>query len=144
VGAEATDPSAFERDHRRAEGSSDATVDAVGKVSEGFEWIERARGHLYEFHHLMGHADGLFDEAATALDAAGHPREAEAFRGRVVGRDILEGQWSFQVVEEYDRRYYEVVRDAHLAVRDALSEGRPHVFEAEMKAARRADPRNAI
>ncbi|MCW2843460.1 MAG: hypothetical protein JWN22_1376, partial [Nocardioides sp.] len=44
-------------DHRRPEGVDDATVDALGKVSEALEAIEVARGHLYAFHRLSGTAD---------------------------------------------------------------------------------------
>ena len=35
------------------------TVDAVGKASEALEYVERARGHLYAFHQLIGRADFL-------------------------------------------------------------------------------------
>ena len=48
--------------HRRPPGADDATVEAVGKVSEALEWVERARGRLYDFHQMMGHADALFGE----------------------------------------------------------------------------------
>ncbi|MGH3581672.1 MAG: hypothetical protein ACRDUB_08785, partial [Mycobacterium sp.] len=58
--------------HARPEGVSDDTVEAVGKVSEALEYVERARGHLYSFHQLMGHADLLLGEAADALRDAGH------------------------------------------------------------------------
>ena len=32
------------------------TIDAVGKASEALEYVERARGHLYAFHQLIGRA----------------------------------------------------------------------------------------
>src|SRR5436190_24214227 len=35
------------------------TVDAVGKATEALEYVERARGHLYAFHQLIGRADAL-------------------------------------------------------------------------------------
>jgi hypothetical protein len=38
--------------------------------------------------------------------------------------------------------YYGPVRKANEDVRDALMDGKPHVYEAELKATRRADPRN--
>jgi hypothetical protein len=47
----------------RPEGVDDATVEAVGAVSEALECVERARGDLYSFHQLMGHADLLLGEA---------------------------------------------------------------------------------
>ena len=57
--------------YARPAGVDDAIVEATGKLSEALEWVERARGHLYEFHQLMGHADLLLDEAVEALEAAG-------------------------------------------------------------------------
>ena len=41
---------------------TDETIAAVGKVSEALEYVERARGHLYSFHQLMGHADLLLGD----------------------------------------------------------------------------------
>lgn len=43
-----------DRDHQRPEGVDDATVAAAGKLAEALEWIERARGRLYDFHQLVG------------------------------------------------------------------------------------------
>ena len=45
----------------------DALVEAIGKASEALEYVEQARGHLYEFHQLMGHADLEFGNAADLL-----------------------------------------------------------------------------
>ncbi len=123
--------------HRRPDGASDALVEAVGKVSEALEWVERARGHLYELHQQMGHADLLFGEAADALEEAGATRQAELLRAEVVGRNILDGRWTFQVVEEFDDGYYAAIRAAEAQVRDDLMDGRRHVFEGEMKERRR-------
>src|SRR5918996_1195686 len=47
------------------------TVDAVGKATEALEYVERARGHLYAFHQLIGRADLLFEEAPAAWLAPG-------------------------------------------------------------------------
>ena len=51
----------------RAEQVSDTTAEAAGKVSEALEYVERARGHLYSFHQLIGHADLVLGEAVDAL-----------------------------------------------------------------------------
>ena len=123
--------------YARPEQTDDATVEAVGKVTEAFEWIERARGRLYDFHQLVGHADGLLGEAADALDAAGHAKQARRVRDEVVGRNVLEGRWTFQVVDEFDDRYWEPFRAVEREIREDLTDGRRHVFEAEMKEGRR-------
>ena len=123
--------------HRRPAGVSDETVSAVGKLTEALEWVERARGHLYDFHQMMGHADLLFGDAADELARSGHGEEAEQIRSEVVGRNALEGRWSFQIVEEFDGLYWMPVREQERWVTQRLLAGRRHVFEAEMKLARR-------
>jgi len=50
----------------------DATVEAVGAVSEALECVERARGDLYSFHQLIGHADLLLGDACDKLRNAGY------------------------------------------------------------------------
>jgi hypothetical protein len=125
----------------RPPGVSDATVEATGKLSEALEWVERARGHLYEFHQLMGHADLTFGEAADLLAAAGHDAAAALVLGDVVGRNVLDGRWTFQIVEEFDDDYYQPVAAVERQVRDTLVAGRRHVFEAELKDARRSRSR---
>lgn len=125
--------------HARPAGVDDATVQAVGRVTEALEWVERARGRLYDAHQLIGHADALLGEAADALEAAGHPHEAGRLREEIVGRNVLDGRWTFQVVEEFDDLYWGPFREAERAVREELTDGRRHVHEAEMKEARRTD-----
>jgi hypothetical protein len=124
--------------HRRPSGTSDATVEAVGKLTEGLEWVERARGHLYELHQLLGHADLTFGDAVEALRDAGHDDEADLVATEVVGRNVLPGRWTFQVVEEFEDTYWEPVREVERRVRGQLVAGRRHVFESEMKEDRRS------
>lgn len=123
-----------ESNHQRPRGVSDATVEAVGQVTAALEWVERARGHLYEFHQQMGHADHALSEAADALEHAGHGAIAQRIRNQTVGRNVIDGRWTFQIVEEFDDGYYAGFRDQERRVRDELLGGRRHVFEAEMKA----------
>jgi hypothetical protein len=115
----------------------DETVAAVGKVSEALEFVERARGHLYSFHQLMGHADLLLGEACDALDDAGHREVASRLRTELVGRNVLHGRWTFQVVEEFDDGYWSEFRAQERRVRDELQRGERHVHEARMKETRR-------
>ena len=126
---------------RRAEGISDETVEAVGSVSEALEYVERARGHLYSFHQLMGHADLLLGEACDKLRAAAHEAVAQRLETDLVGRNVLYGRWTFQVVEEFDDLYWSVFREHERSVREELQQGARHVFEAEMKEKRRTTGR---
>ncbi len=124
--------------HQRPDGVDDDTVAAVGKLSEALEKVEEARGLLYAFHRLCGSADLSLGEAVAELRASGHAAPAELLERELVGRNILEGRWSFQVVEEYDDTYWSVFRDLERRVRVDLMSGRRHVFEAEMKEDRRS------
>ncbi|AQA03451.1 hypothetical protein BVC93_14705 [Mycobacterium sp. MS1601] len=126
---------------RRPPGVDDATVEAVGKLSEALETVERARGALYTFHQLMGHADGQVGEACAQLRAAGHIDIADELDADLVGRNVLAGRWTFQVVEEYDDVYWTVFREHEKAVRRELTGGVRHVYEAEMKQVRRTPGR---
>lgn len=126
-------------EHRRPEGVSDATVAAVGKLSEALECIEYARGHLYGFHRLSGTADLTLGEAVDQLREAGHPELADKLAAELVGRNVIEGRWTFQIVEEYDDTYYSAFKELEQQVRQELVAGRRHLFEAEMKEDERTD-----
>jgi hypothetical protein len=120
-------------EHVRPEGVSDQTVEALGKLSEALEVIEDARGSLYRFHRLTGTADLAIGEAVELFRAAGHAELADRLDREIVGRNVLEGRWTFQVVEEYDDGYYAALKAAEQGARDELVGGRKHLFEAEMK-----------
>lgn len=124
---------------RRPDGVDDATVEAVGKLREYYEWVLRARGRLYDFHQMMGHADAKLGEAVELLEEAGHEQLATGIRHELLGRNVVPGQWSFEVVESYDHTYHDVAARWDQRVRDELMDGRLHVHEAEMKADRRTD-----
>jgi hypothetical protein len=124
--------------YARPKGVDDATVEAVGAVSEALECVERARGELYSFHQLMGHADLLLGEACDKLREAGHQAVADRLENEVVGRNVLYGRWTFQIVEDFDDNYWSVFRKQEKRVREDLQVGRRHVFEAEMKERRRS------
>lgn len=123
--------------HARPDGVDDAAVEASGKVSEAYEWIVRARGHLYDFHQMMGTADATLGEGVDLLRAAGHDELADRLSREWVGRNVLPDRWTFEVVEAFDDTYLEVATALEREVRDQLVGGRRHVHEAEMKAARR-------
>jgi hypothetical protein len=127
--------------HRRPEGVDDATVEALGKLSEALEVVEDARGHLYGFHRLTGTADLALGEAVDLFRAAGHEELADTLERELVGRNIIEGRWTFQIVEEYDDDYYATFRRLEAGARDDLVGGRRHLFEAEMKEDRRTHGR---
>jgi len=131
-----------ERDlDRRPAGATDAAVEAAGVMSETLEVVEELRGHLYALHRLTGKADFKLDDAVRLLRDAGADDLADEVATDLIGRNVLAGRWTFQVVEEYDDGYYATLRDLERRVRDRLVAGRRHVAEAELKAARRTPGR---
>ena len=107
------------------------------KLSESLEVIEDARGSLYRFHRLAGTADLALGEAVDLLREAGHDSLAGEIQSRLLGRNVLEGRWTFQVVEEYDDGYYRLFKELEAKARDSLVLGKRHLYEAEMKEERR-------
>lgn len=123
--------------HTRPDGVSDEVVTALGKLSEGLEVIEHARGLLYGFHRLTGMGDLALGEAAELLREAGAQELADALEHDVIGRNAIRGRWTFQIVEDYDDGYYATAKAFEARARDELADGRRHLYEAEMKEDRR-------
>jgi hypothetical protein len=95
-----------DQEHRRPAGMDDLTVEALGKLSEALETTERVRGHLYSMHQLTGTADFMLDDAVELFTKAGHIATAERIRHELIGRNVIPGHWTFQIVEEYDDGYH--------------------------------------
>ncbi|WP_319458551.1 hypothetical protein [Micromonospora sp. RTP1Z1] len=127
--------------HRRPAGVSDDTVEALGTLSEALETVERARGHLYSLHQLIGHADLMLDDAVELFRAAGHDDIADRIGQDLLGRNVIAGRWTFQIVEDFDDGYYALFRELDRRARDELVDGRRHLYEAEMKERRRTPGR---
>jgi len=121
--------------------ADDAITEAVGRASEALEYVERARGHLYSLHQLIGRADFLFEEAADLFRDAGQPAVADRLERDVVGRNVLDGRWTFQIVEEFDDLYHGVVTEAVRTLEREFHDGERHLFEARMKEQRRTHGR---
>jgi hypothetical protein len=120
------------------DGVSDATVEALGKLSEALETCERARGHLYSFHQLTGSADIQLGEAVSALREAGHRDIADRIDRELIGRNVVQGRWTFQIVEEYDDGYWSLFRELEESTRTTLAGGVRHLYEARMKQSERS------
>jgi hypothetical protein len=116
-------------------------VEALGKLSEALEVVEHARGYLYGFHRLTGKADLALSEAADLLRKAGHSDLADRVELDMVGRNVIDGRWTFQIVEDYDDNYYTAFKALEQDARDELAGGKRHLFEAEMKEDRRSHGR---
>ncbi|MFD9700647.1 hypothetical protein [Lentzea sp. NPDC059081] len=111
----------------------DKTIEALGKLGKALETVEQARGHLYTFHQLTGTADFLLDDAISALREAGHHEHADRVQRELLGRNVLPGRWTFEVVEQYDDTYYDVFREVTRDARAKLGNGKRHEHEARLK-----------
>ncbi|MDI5937120.1 MULTISPECIES: hypothetical protein [unclassified Micromonospora] len=115
----------------------DTTVVALGELSKALETIHRVRGHLYSAHQLVGGADLTLDRVVKLLREAGHDEVADRVEHELLGRNVLPGRWTFQIVEEFDDGYYAAFQEIERDAREKLAGGRRHIFEAEMKERRR-------
>ena len=111
----------------------DATVSALGTLSEALETVEQARGLLYGFHQLTGKADLLLQDAVALLRKAGHTQLADDLERDLVGRNVIADRWTFQIVEDFDASYWSAFRAFDQRAREELSDGDRHVLEARMK-----------
>jgi hypothetical protein len=112
------------------------TIEALGKLSEALESVERVRGHLYSMHQLTGTADFQLDEAVSLFMQAGHTKMAERIERELIGRNVIPGHWTFQIVEEFDDGYYAHFRSVEKDARDEFAQGRRHLYEAQLKSQR--------
>lgn len=106
-------------------------------MTEALEKVERARGQLYGFHQLTGGADLTLDRAVELLRMGGHAEQADLVEREILGRNVIPGHWTFQLVEAYDDTYYRPFTAVEERVRQELVGGRRHLYEAEMKETRR-------
>ena len=111
-------------------------VSALGKLSEALETTERARGRLYDFHQLTGAADLALDEAVSALRGAGHEEAAQRIQRELIGRNVIQDRWTYQLIEDYDDNYYTPFRGLEQALRAELGVQR-HEHERRLQAERR-------
>lgn len=124
-------------DHQRPAQVSEETVRALGSLSKALETTERARGHLYSFHQLTGTADFELDRTVALLRAAGHDAWADRVQREILGRNVIPGHWTFQIIEAYNATYYRPFGELEAQARRELADGRDHLYEAELKERRR-------
>ncbi|MEH0819305.1 MULTISPECIES: hypothetical protein [unclassified Micromonospora] len=126
-----------DQEHCRPTGVDNKTVEALGELSKALETVHRVRGHLYSAHQLVGGADLTLDTVVGLMREAGHDEVADRVERELLGRNLIPGRWTFQIMEEFDDGYYAAFREIERDAREKLAGGRRHIYEAEMKQRRR-------
>ena len=59
----------------------------------------------------------MLEDAVNLLDKADSEKLADQLREEIIGRNVLDGRWTYQIVEEFDDLYYRPVEDAERRIR---------------------------
>lgn len=121
---------------QRPDGVTDQTVQAVGRLTHAMETVIRARGYLYGFHELTGRADNELDEVIDLFRQAGHDDFADTIERDLLGRNVIDRRWTFQIVDDYDQNYFDFFVALEREARDNFTGGVRHLRESEMKESR--------
>ncbi|PSQ16251.1 hypothetical protein BRD00_11190 [Halobacteriales archaeon QS_8_69_26] len=112
------------------DGITDRECEALHEVELGLEWLQRAQGHLLQFHHATGHAMDHLRAAEEILRECGHADLADDLRDRHLPRGVTEeDRWSYAVVEGFKDGVLDDVSTFEGRARDRIADGRRHVAE---------------
>lgn len=118
------------------DGNLDSTdIQALHELQLGMEKFKMAHGNLVEFHHNIGSGMEHYRRAMEMLEDS-HPELAEEIAPELA-RGVVEGRWSWSIVEEFEEFFMENVREANNEVRDELADGEEHINEFMMEERRR-------
>lgn len=123
------------------DGSEDRTAslddvqrDALHEVELGLEWLQRAHGHLVEFHHATGHGMDHLANAEELLREAGHDDLADRIRDEHLPTGVTAGdRWSYAVLEGFQDGVLADVQAFEADARNAIADGRRHVAERQQE-----------
>jgi len=108
-------------------------IDALHEVEVGTEWLQRAHGHLLAFHHAVGHGMDHFEAAERVLRGEGHDELADELRDDLLPLGVLDGTWSYGVVEAYQEGLLPATLDYEERLREELADGERHVAERRQR-----------
>ncbi|MFJ3913799.1 hypothetical protein [Streptomyces vinaceus] len=93
--------------------------------------------NLYGVDQLTGTADFELDDAVRLLREAGHDAQARLVEREILGRNVIPGHWTFQIVEAYNDSYYRPFVAIERDIVAELADGCGHLHEARLKERRR-------
>lgn len=107
-------------------------IEALHHLQLGKEDIKKARGYLMDFHHEIGSGMNHYKKAHELLEEVDRDKSADEI-SEMVPRDVIEGYWSWKLVEEFESHFYDPVSDAEESVRDRMADGEEHINEQIME-----------
>lgn len=122
-------------DHDESAPPPDGSLDeveraALHEVELGLEWLQRAHGHLIEFHHATGHGMDHLAAAEELLREAGHEDLADRIRCDHLPTGVTpDDRWSYAVLEGFQDGVLADVQAFEAEAREAVAGGRRHVAE---------------
>jgi hypothetical protein len=102
---------------------------ALHDLQLGIEHLHRGYGHLLAFHHAVGRAMNRFDDAREELRESGHDGWADALRDDLLPAGVVEGMWTYEVVEAFADEFLDPAAGFEADVREELAGGQRHVTE---------------
>jgi len=106
---------------------------ALHDLQLGVEHVYRAYGHLLAFHHEVGRGMDEFDRARERLRDAGHDAIADRFRDEVLPAGVVDGCWSYEVVEAFEAGLLSDGTSAAREARERIADGVEHVSERDQQ-----------
>lgn len=113
---------------------TETELEALHEVELGLEWLQRAQGHLIEFHHATGHGMDHLDSAESMLRESGHTALADDLETTVLPHGVVNGdRWSYDVLESFQDTIHTEIRRFESQVRQELTDGTRHVQERQQE-----------
>jgi hypothetical protein len=93
------------------------------------EHVYRGYGKLLECHHQIGHGMDKLEGAESKLREAGHEEFADQLRDEHLPSGAVDGRWTYEVAEAFEREFLSEVTEFETEVRDRLADGERHITE---------------
>lgn len=113
--------------------TTEAERRALHDFQVGIEYVYRGYGSLLDFHHDLGHAMDRLRQAEDELRAAGHEELADELRDEHLPKGVVDGMWSYEIVEAFREDFLDELSDFETSVREEVAGGVGHVTEREQQ-----------
>jgi hypothetical protein len=112
---------------------SETEREALHELQLGIEHVQRAYGHLLAFHHQIGRGMDRFATAESCLRESGHDELADCIRDDILPAGVIGDQWSYELVEAFERGFLAETTGFEYRAREELADGMAHVAEREQQ-----------